>query len=62
MKGAKATENLTEDWKRGPFNIKSNTKFNLRKKVETTSLCKITKKIPKYWQEMSRDRNAAAQP
>jgi len=48
MKGSKATGKMAEDWKREPFNIKSNTKFNLRKKVETTSLCKITKKIPKY--------------
>ena len=26
-----------EDWKRGLFNVKSIKKFNLRKKVETTS-------------------------
>ena len=38
MKGSKATEKMTEDWKRGHLKVKSNMKINLRKKVETTSL------------------------
>jgi len=41
MKGLKATEKMAEDWERGPLKVKSNTKPNLRKKVETTSLIKF---------------------
>jgi len=37
MKVSKATEKMAEDWERGSFKVKSNTKSNLRKKVETTS-------------------------
>jgi len=33
MKGSKATEKMTEDWKRSLFNENSNNKNNLRKKV-----------------------------
>jgi len=41
MKGSKATEKMTEDWKRGHLKVKSNMKINLRKKVETTSTITI---------------------